>query len=139
MMKCCRAVVLPQMFCTLLPMTCYHSLCGRHGHLHKKLHAANKKRLLGHHQQPSSVCALAGDVIYTNSSIQPPDSVLPNLQCFWEAFPSGSGPADRTTYMFTYIDAQPTRPSLLTMMEEYWKQMPAYQVPSPSSTSAIMS
>ena len=67
-------------------------------------------------------------MIYTNSSIQPPESVLPNLQCFWEAFPSGSGPADRTTYMFTYIDAQPTRPSLLTMMEEYWKQMPVYQV-----------
>lgn len=81
-------------------------------------------------QQAASVWALAGDVIYTNNAIQPADSVLPNLQCFWEAFPSGSGPTDRTTYMFTYIDAQPTRPSLLTMMEEYWKRMPAYQVPA---------
>lgn len=54
--------------------------------------------------------------------------MLPDLQCFWEAFPSGSGATDRTTYMFTYVDAQPTRPSLLTMMEEYWKLMPKYQV-----------
>lgn len=53
---------------------------------------------------------------------------MPDLQCFWEAFPSGSGATDRTTYMFTYVDAQPTRPSLLAMMEEYWKLMPKYQV-----------
>ena len=30
-------------------------------------------------------------------------------QYFWEAFPAGSGPADRTTYLFTYIDADPRR------------------------------
>ncbi len=75
----------------------------------------------------------AGDVIYTNDPIQPASSVMPDLQCFWEAFPSGSGPTDRTTYMFTYVDAQPTRPSLLAMMEEYWKLMPKYQV-TPLST-----
>ena len=141
-MKRCRAVMLPQMFCIIMPqspVTCKGKTCGRQGYLHKRDRVVGRKRLLGHHQQPASVCSLAGDVIYTNSSIQPPDSVLPNLQCFWEAFPSGSGPADRTTYMFTYIDAQPTRPSLLTMMEEYWKQMPAYQVPRPSSTSACHS
>ncbi|DBB10582.1 TPA: hypothetical protein ACH3X3_007098 [Trebouxia sp. C0006] len=68
-----------------------------------------------------------GDVIYTNDPIQPASSVMPDLQCFWEAFPSGSGATDRTTYMFTYVDAQPTRPSLLAMMEEYWKLMPKYQ------------
>ena len=72
--------------------------------------------------------AAAGDVIYTNDPIQPASSVMPDLQCFWEAFPSGSGATDRTTYMFTYVDAQPTRPSLLAMMEEYWKLMPKYQV-----------
>ena len=70
----------------------------------------------------------AGDVIFTNDPIQPASSVIPDLQCFWEAFPSGSGATDRTTYMFTYADAQPTRPSLLAMMEEYWKLMPKYQV-----------
>ena len=74
------------------------------------------------------MCNASGDVIYTNDDIQPPNSVLPDLQCFWEAFPSGSGATDRTTYMFTYIDAQPHRPSLVTMMEEYWQRMPKYQV-----------
>ena len=73
-------------------------------------------------------CIASGDVIYTNDDIQPPTSALPDLQFFWEAFPSGSFETDRTTYMFTYIDAQPHRPSLLTMMEEYWKRMPKYQV-----------
>ena len=34
---------------------------------------------------------------------------MPDLQLFWEAFPAGSGPEDRTTYMFTYIDAEPQR------------------------------
>ena len=29
-----------------------------------------------------------------------------NAQLYWEAFPAGSGPADRTSYMFTYLDAQ---------------------------------
>ena len=76
----------------------------------------------------------AGDVIYTNSPIEPPSSPLPDLQHFWEAFPSGSGPRDRTTYMFTYIDALPCRPSLLAMMEQYWHLMPKYQVSPHVST-----
>ena len=135
----CRGIgqVVPQS-AAQLPVTCSDNSWGRQGHLHAKPGAAARKHLTQVHQQSACVSALAGDVIYTNSSIQPPDSVLPNLQCFWEAFPSGSGPADRTTYMFTYIDAQPTRPSLLTMMEEYWKRMPVYQVPRPSSTSDLM-
>ncbi|GJP54272.1 hypothetical protein CLOM_g13381 [Closterium sp. NIES-68] len=49
------------------------------------------------------------------------------LQLFWEAFPSGSGPSDRTTYMFSYMDAQPERPSLEAMLELYWRLMPQYQ------------
>ena len=52
---------------------------------------------------------LAGDVIYTNAPTYGPNAPLPNLQLFWEAFPSGSGPSDRTTYMFTYLDADPSR------------------------------
>lgn len=51
----------------------------------------------------------AGDVIYTNTPTYGADAPLPNLQLFWEAFPSGSGPSDRTTYMFTYLDADPSR------------------------------
>ena len=47
-----------------------------------------------------------------------------SLQYFWEAFPAGSGPTDRTTYMFTYLDSAPHRPSLHQVMEDYWKLMP---------------
>ncbi|KAL4433254.1 hypothetical protein ABPG77_003302 [Micractinium sp. CCAP 211/92] len=50
-----------------------------------------------------------------------------NTQFFWEAFPASSGPSDRTTYMFTYLDAQPSRPSLEALLEEYWQLMPQYQ------------
>jgi hypothetical protein len=51
----------------------------------------------------------AGDVIYTNMPTRGPDAPVPNVQYFWEAFPSGSGKTDRTTYLFTYIDADPSR------------------------------
>ena len=56
----------------------------------------------------------AGDVIYTNMPTQGPDAPIPNVQYFWEAFPSGSGSTDRTTYLFTYIDADPSRHALQT-------------------------
>jgi hypothetical protein len=45
-----------------------------------------------------------------------------------QAFPAGSGPRDRTTYMFTYLDATPNRPSLEQKLEDYWDLMPPYQV-----------
>lgn len=45
-----------------------------------------------------------------------------------KAFPAGSGPLDRTTYMFTYTEPQSTSPSLEDLLEEYWKLMPKYQV-----------
>ena len=51
-------------------------------------------------------------------------SLHPGLQYFWEAFPAGSGPTDRTTYCFTYLDAEPHRPSLAELMEDYWRLMP---------------
>eukprot|EP00887_Chlorella_sp_A99_P007402 scaffold2.g7402.t1 len=50
-----------------------------------------------------------------------------NLQYFWESFPAGSGPADRTTYMFSYLDADPRRPGLEALMDDYWRQLPRYQ------------
>ena len=40
---------------------------------------------------------------------QGPDAPIPNVQYFWEAFPSVSGSSDRTTYLFTYLDADPSR------------------------------
>lgn len=45
-----------------------------------------------------------------------------------QAFPAGSGPMDRTTYMFTYVNPQPGSPKLEELLEEYWDLMPHYQV-----------
>ncbi|XP_058081342.1 uncharacterized protein LOC131229406 isoform X5 [Magnolia sinica] len=44
-----------------------------------------------------------------------------------QAFPAGSGPTDRTTYMFTYVDVRPGCPTLEELLEVYWNLMPAYQ------------
>ncbi|CAI5474698.1 unnamed protein product [Closterium sp. Yama58-4] len=90
-------------------------------------------------QKPDGVCLVVGtcargfppetntvgDIIFTTS---PTISLAQSpLQLFWEAFPSGSGPSDRTTYMFSYMDAQPERPSLEAMLDLYWRLMPPYQ------------
>ena len=52
---------------------------------------------------------------------------MSHLQYFWEAFPAGSGPLDRTTYLFTYMDAKPERPSIAEIMDDYWELLPRYQ------------
>eukprot|EP00271_Cylindrocystis_brebissonii_P005231 TRINITY_DN17188_c0_g1_i1.p1 TRINITY_DN17188_c0_g1~~TRINITY_DN17188_c0_g1_i1.p1 ORF type:complete len:622 (+),score=96.60 TRINITY_DN17188_c0_g1_i1:241-1866(+) len=88
-------------------------------------------------QKPDGMCLVVGgcargfppnstsDVIYTNGPMRR-IGASPS-QYFWEAFPSGSGPHDRTTYMFAYMDADRDRPSLEAMLEDYWDLMPAYQ------------
>ncbi|MCC3421605.1 MAG: FAD-binding oxidoreductase [Microcoleus sp. PH2017_07_MST_O_A] len=45
-------------------------------------------------------------------------------QYFWEAFPARDG---RTTYLFTYIDADTKRFSLETLFEDYLRLLPEYQ------------
>lgn len=105
-----------------------------------------------HGQKPDGVCLVVGscgrgfneksnvhgDIIRTISPARGPApkkhtddaSTIPpleNVQLFYEAFPAGSGPSDRTTYMFAYMDATASRPSLLQMMEHYWNEMPRYQ------------
>ncbi len=45
-------------------------------------------------------------------------------QYFWEAFPARDG---RTTYLFTYVDAHPDRPSLESLFETYLTLLPQYQ------------
>ncbi|MFM7364184.1 MAG: FAD-dependent oxidoreductase [Cuspidothrix sp.] len=45
-------------------------------------------------------------------------------QYFWEAFPAKDG---RTTYLFTYMDAEPQRLSLETLFDEYLRLLPEYQ------------
>mmetsp|Transcript_11928 Transcript_11928/g.30265 ORF Transcript_11928/g.30265 Transcript_11928/m.30265 type:complete len:790 (+) Transcript_11928:76-2445(+) len=77
---------------------------------------------------------LFGDIIYTNQPIITKEGNGSN-QYFWEAFPVGigrkgnePGTSDvKTTYMFTYMDADENRPSLLQLFEDYWKLLPTYQ------------
>ena len=45
-------------------------------------------------------------------------------QYFWEAFPARSG---RTTYLFTYLDADPKRINLEDLFEDYFHLLPEYQ------------
>lgn len=77
---------------------------------------------------------LIGDIIYTNTEITD-KTENGKLQYFWEAFPVGigrkgaePGTSDtKTTYMFTYMDASEDRPSLETLMDDYWDLLPVYQ------------
>lgn len=78
-------------------------------------------RQVRHGQTPEGVCLVVGtlsrgfdtaanttsDVIFTDSDIEASagDANGGRVQYFWEAFPAGSGPTDRTTYMFAYMDA----------------------------------
>lgn len=98
-------------------------------------------RQVRHGQKPDGCCLVVGscgrgftdnshgDIIRTISPSESPDggNGCENTQMFWEAFPAGSGATDRTTYMFSYMDAEPNRPSFLDMMEHYWREMPRYQ------------
>merc|ERR1712194_386567 len=74
-----------------------------------------------------------GDIIYTNTEIQDFELEGGRLQYFWEAFPVGIKPngnqetTTKTTYMFTYLDADSYRPSLTSIMDDYWKLLPIYQ------------
>ncbi|XP_062152417.1 uncharacterized protein LOC133860808 isoform X1 [Alnus glutinosa] len=88
-------------------------------------------------RKPDGVCLVVGscargfkdnstsDVIYSSSSVKKVGTS--EAQYFWEAFPAGSGPMDRTTYMFTYVEPQPGSPKLEELLEEYWDLMPHYQ------------
>lgn len=80
--------------------------------------------------KPEAVCVVVGscasgftenstgDLIYSFTPI------INHCQYFWEAFPARDG---RTTYMFSYLDANPTRPSLEYFMDEYLRLLPEYQ------------
>ncbi|GAB2285250.1 hypothetical protein Dimus_019704 [Dionaea muscipula] len=88
-------------------------------------------------RKPDGVCLVVGscargfknndssDIIYSSSSVTKIGAY--EVQLFWEAFPAGSGPMDRTTYMFTYVDPQPGCPKLEDLLELYWELMPSYQ------------
>ncbi|MFM2430328.1 MAG: hypothetical protein RLZZ511_1541 [Cyanobacteriota bacterium] len=81
-------------------------------------------------QKPDAVCLVvgtcaqgfpenqSGDLIYTFTPIEN------QCQYFWEAFPASDG---RTTYLFTYIDAEADRGSLESLFDEYFRLLPQYQ------------
>jgi lycopene cyclase CruP len=81
-------------------------------------------------QEPDSVCLVVGscaqgfppsdtgDLFVTFTPLQN------QCQYFWEAFPARDG---RTTYLFTYLDAHPDRPSLEELFAEYLRLLPDYQ------------
>jgi flavin-dependent dehydrogenase len=89
--------------------------------------------------EPDGICIVVGscargfdpknntysDVIFTDTPLT--DKNTSKLQYFWEAFPAGSDTADRTTYLFTYMDAKPERPSVAEIFDDYWELLPRYQ------------
>ena len=92
-------------------------------------------------QRPDGVCVVVGscargydadansfgDVIFADTLTEPAGGSGCPTQYFWEAFPASSGPADRTTYLFAYMDLDPQRPSVTDIMEDYWRLLPGYQ------------
>ncbi|XP_042398217.1 uncharacterized protein LOC121988717 isoform X1 [Zingiber officinale] len=88
-------------------------------------------------RKPDGVCLVVGscsrgfdentssDIIFSCSSSKKIEDT--QLQYFWEAFPAGSGPTDRTTYLFTYVQAKPGSPKLEDLFEDYWDLLPSYQ------------
>nr|XP_043623880.1 uncharacterized protein LOC122595563 [Erigeron canadensis] len=88
-------------------------------------------------RKPDGVCLVVGsccrgfkensnsDVIFSSAEAKKVGNS--EAQYFWEAFPAGSGPLDRTTYMFTYVEPQPSSPKLEELLEDYWDLMPKYQ------------
>lgn len=81
-------------------------------------------------QRPDAVCLVVGtcaEGIPHNDSGDLIVSFTPirhQCQYFWEAFPARDG---RTTYLFTYVDADPRRLSLTELFEDYWNLLPEYQ------------
>lgn len=81
-------------------------------------------------QPPDAVCLVVGtcaEGFSTNDSGDLIVSFTPiqnQCQYFWEAFPARDG---RTTYMFTYVDADQGRLSLEKFFEEYLRLLPQYQ------------
>ena len=81
-------------------------------------------------QKPDAVCLVvgtcaqgypaneSGDLLATFTPIQN------HCQYFWEAFPARDG---RTTYLFTYLDADRRRFSLESLFDEYFRLLPEYQ------------
>ncbi|PZO56938.1 MAG: FAD-dependent oxidoreductase, partial [Phormidesmis priestleyi] len=81
-------------------------------------------------QPPDAVCMVVGTCAQGYEHNQTGDLIASftpiqnQCQYFWEAFPARDG---RTTYLFTYLDAHPSRPSLTALFEDYFALLPDYQ------------
>ena len=81
-------------------------------------------------QQPAGVCLVVGTCAQGLPDLDTGDLLVSftpienHCQYFWEAFPARDG---RTTYMFTYADLHPQRPSLETLFQDYLQRLPDYQ------------
>ena len=82
---------------------------------------------------PDAVCLVVGTCAEGYPENQTGDLIVSftpirrQCQYFWEAFPARDG---RTTYLFTYLDAQPQRPSLGDLFDDYFALLPEYQTVS---------
>ena len=80
--------------------------------------------------KPDAVCLVVGTCAQGYPTNDKGDLIVSftplrhQCQYFWEAFPAQDG---RTTYLFTYLDADPRRLSLTELFEEYWQLLPEYQ------------
>ncbi len=83
-----------------------------------------------HGQKPDGICLVVGTCAQgfaDNSQADLMVSFTPTAkrcQYFWEAFPAQDG---RTTYLFTYLQAQPGALSLCALFEDYARLLPEYQ------------
>ncbi len=81
-------------------------------------------------EKPEGVCLVVGSCAQGFPKNETGDLIVSftpiqnQCQYFWEAFPARDG---RTTYLFTYLDARPERPSLEFLFEEYLRLLPEYQ------------
>ena len=81
-------------------------------------------------ERPDAACMVVGTCAKGYESNETGDLIASftpiknQCQYFWEAFPARDG---RTTYLFTYLDTHPSRPSLTDFFEEYLTLLPEYQ------------
>lgn len=81
-------------------------------------------------QNPDAVCLVVGTCATGYEHNETGDLIVSftpikkQCQYFWEAFPARDG---RTTYLFTYLDAHPSRLSLTELFEDYLALLPGYQ------------
>ncbi|MEM9903504.1 MAG: FAD-binding oxidoreductase [Cyanobacteria bacterium P01_D01_bin.44] len=81
-------------------------------------------------ERPDSVCLVVGTCAEgypdnkTGDLLVSFSPIRNQCQYFWEAFPARDG---RTTYLFTYLDTHPSRPSLSDLFDDYFALLPDYQ------------